>query len=109
MDMPVLPITNKWHHLDSCTIGEAFFYCVPPAIFEFFKKEVLCHLVEHLSDPVNVVANGGADFLLIVQKVNRIEQVKVFDFTEDIKDLVIVDILANKSQVYVRARTICPL
>ena len=80
MDMRVLPITNKWHHLDSCTIGEAFFFCVPPAIFEFFKKEVLCHLVEHLSDPVNVVANGGADVLLIIKQINGVEQTEILNF-----------------------------
>ena len=48
----------------------------------------LGYFIEHLTHPVDMVADGSAFLFRIIQKVNRIEQTQVVYFAENAKQLV---------------------
>ena len=66
----------------------------------------LCRLVKHLADPVDVVADGRAFLLLVVEQVNRVKHFKVVNLALYRQQQIVVNILANDGKVDVGACTI---
>ena len=65
--------------------------------------------VEHLAYTINVVADGCPLLLLIVQQVNGIKEFQIVNLTKDGEQLVVVNVVADDSQVDIRAGTVVAL
>ena len=68
-----------------------------------------CGFVEHLAYTINVVADGRTSFFLIVQQVNGIEEFQIVNLAKDGEQLVVVNVVADDSQVDIRAGTVVAL
>ena len=78
---------------------------VPCAIFQ----RALCFCVEHLADTINVVANGCSLLLLIIQQVNGIKEFQIVYLAKDGEQQVVVNVVADDSQVDIRPCTVVSL
>ena len=68
-----------------------------------------CSFIEHLAYTINVIADGCPLLLLIVQQVNGIKEFQIVNLTKDGEQLVVVNVVADDSQVDIRAGTVVAL